>query len=448
MANIMIVGNNMHGMINISLGVTEGLAKRGHSVTYWVGDIFKKYIEDYGVPHRSLYYPQSKYPLHTISVCLQCLEATDLFLRNHLAEIRRSPPDGIVCTWDALPGLYLARQLGVPLAVITPFPVGKMFLDAFWKDNSVDRFRPQISASVEQDIRDQFARLRNSLWSNFQICLPDDLESCSWAQTTNSPDERRIDIVANSKGFLGDFADDAPHRHYVGSLVRSRDWSRLEAFPIGCLDERPLVYVALGTLYSNNQRFFDCCAEAFADERMQVVYSLPAGGVDTSRKPRNFILTSLAPQLSLLRLADVFVSHGGVNSVHEGFAAKVPMIVCPQGYDQYVTADLIEKADAGYVLNPESVTAASLKEGLEELLYRHWDRANLEKVSSELASSGGINRTCDILEEHFLFNQPATAVGTDLVKKGSRKGLDHSRYFGKNRLCHPLSMNQRSLLHR
>ena len=54
--------------------------------------------------------------------------------------------------------------------------------------------------------------------------------------------------------------------------------------------------------------------------------------------PNNFIVRPHVPQLEVLRRADLFITHGGMNSVSEGCWYGVQMIVLPQVGDQVVIA--------------------------------------------------------------------------------------------------------------
>ena len=52
--------------------------------------------------------------------------------------------------------------------------------------------------------------------------------------------------------------------------------------------------------------------------------------------PDNFIVRHQVPQLEILQQVDVFVTHGGMNSVHEGLYYGVPQLVAPSHFEQYL----------------------------------------------------------------------------------------------------------------
>ena len=46
--------------------------------------------------------------------------------------------------------------------------------------------------------------------------------------------------------------------------------------------------------------------------------------------PKNFIVKNYVPQTELLTYTKLFITHGGMNSVHEGLYNGIPLVVIPQ----------------------------------------------------------------------------------------------------------------------
>jgi len=63
--------------------------------------------------------------------------------------------------------------------------------------------------------------------------------------------------------------------------------------------------------------------------------------------PPNCQVYSFVPQLEVLALADLFLSHGGCNSVNESLYYGVPLLVLPFFGDQPVVAKVIENKKLG-----------------------------------------------------------------------------------------------------
>lgn len=82
----------------------------------------------------------------------------------------------------------------------------------------------------------------------------------------------------------------------------------------------PVIYISLGTVLKGAKSFFQDCIEAFRDENVDVIISV--GHKFDVRKlkniPSNVHIYNSVPQLQVLTMADVFVTHGGMNSISEG----------------------------------------------------------------------------------------------------------------------------------
>ncbi|MDG0791547.1 hypothetical protein OMP38_12195 [Cohnella ginsengisoli] len=63
--------------------------------------------------------------------------------------------------------------------------------------------------------------------------------------------------------------------------------------------------------------------------------------------PAHFIVRPYVPQLEMLRRADVFITHAGMNSVHEGLWHGVPLLMVSMGPDQPAVAARIKALGAG-----------------------------------------------------------------------------------------------------
>ena len=51
---------------------------------------------------------------------------------------------------------------------------------------------------------------------------------------------------------------------------------------------------------------------------------------DLGEIPKNFIVKNYVPQTELLTYTKLFITHGGMNSVHEGLYNGIPLVVIPQ----------------------------------------------------------------------------------------------------------------------
>jgi hypothetical protein len=186
--------------------------------------------------------------------------------------------------------------------------------------------------------------------------------------------------------------------HFVGPSLRPE--LRTYPFPFERLDgERPLIYASLGTVFNHNGDFFRACRDAFGDSIYQLVialgHQLPPDTLDPL--PENVIVQPYVPQLDILQRAALFITHGGMNSVHEGLYYDVPLLLVPQQLEQALTAARVDELGAGRRLPAGSRTVPHLRRATEEILttpgYRH--RATL--LGRSLREAGGAPRAAEII---------------------------------------------------
>jgi len=147
-----------------------------------------------------------------------------------------------------------------------------------------------------------------------------------------------LDIVACPREF--DFPrEPSTGRHYIEASI---DLEReQEPFPWEALDgDSPLVYCAMGTLawFPKDRyiRFFQTVINASALwPHRQWVLAVGDGlaAEDFHDVPGNVIITRRAPQLELLKRAELMINHGGTNTLKECIYFGVPMVVFPLGAD-------------------------------------------------------------------------------------------------------------------
>jgi len=103
----------------------------------------------------------------------------------------------------------------------------------------------------------------------------------------------------------------------------------------------------------------------------------------------------------LLPQAAAVVHHGGIGSLSQGFAAGVPQLVMPMGFDQLDNAARLEGMGLGSSLSPRRFQGGAVAAALRPLLD---DRAVAERcrgVALRLAAEDGLERACDEIEAAY-----------------------------------------------
>lgn len=159
------------------------------------------------------------------------------------------------------------------------------------------------------------------------------------------------------------------------------------------------VYVSLGTLRNDQPEFYRLCFEAFGEPEWQVVMSI---GERTDRAslgaiPANFEVREFVPQLALLAETDVFVTHGGLNSVMESMWSGVPVVVLPEIDEQRVTANRIVELGLGVALERDALTAELLQSATRRIATDLQVRTRVEAMRGDARLAGGAPRAAEAL---------------------------------------------------
>ncbi len=167
--------------------------------------------------------------------------------------------------------------------------------------------------------------------------------------------------------------------------------------------ERPVIYISLGTVVKGAKSFFQTCMDAFGDENVDVILS--AGSMFPMKKlkniPPNIHIYKSVPQVEVLKMTDVFVTHGGMNSVSEALANGVPMVVIPFVSDQPVNANSVEKLGVGKKLEYSQVNKNTLKNTVLSIAGDKDMKNNLEKVRKWIKEAPGNKGGAEIIINYY-----------------------------------------------
>ena len=164
---------------------------------------------------------------------------------------------------------------------------------------------------------------------------------------------------------------------------------------------RPLVYATMGTVFNRPASFaplVDGLARAGVGALLTVgrnVDPSELGDVPPAIRVEQFV-----PQHQVLASCAAVVSHGGSGTVLGTLAAGLPLVLLPQGADQFENAARCERAGAAVVLPPDEVTgdavAAAVRLVLSEPAYAEAARV----IAAEFAAMGTAEEAAGAVEEH------------------------------------------------
>jgi MGT family glycosyltransferase len=119
---------------------------------------------------------------------------------------------------------------------------------------------------------------------------------------------------------------------------------------------------------------------------------------DLAPIPENAIVREYVPQASILARASLYVSHSGVNSVHQALLHGVPMLLVPQQMEQALNATRVMELGAGLILNRRAVSPERIRQMAQRLLSEETFRRQAGRLGAALREAGGATRAADVLE--------------------------------------------------
>ena len=187
---------------------------------------------------------------------------------------------------------------------------------------------------------------------------------------------------------------------YTGPFVdRARRAS--VGFPWERLDGRPLIYASLGTTRRGDRLIFHRIAEACCGLDLQLVISLGGRRDPTmfTGLPGDPLVVENAPQLELLNIAEIVITHAGPNTVLEALMEGKPMLALPITLDQPAVAACLARLGVAEILSTKSRSSQQIRAALAKVQKdsRYSDAAL--KLQAQIRSLHGLDRAADIIEE-------------------------------------------------
>lgn len=184
---------------------------------------------------------------------------------------------------------------------------------------------------------------------------------------------------------------------FVGPSIAKRHDT--ESIRLETNRDKKLIFISMGTVFNHQPELYTACFEAFRDSPYTVVLAV---GRQTyleqfNNVPSNFIVQAYVNQLEILKQADMFITHGGMNSSSEGLYFGVPLVVIPVMGDQPIVAKRIEELGAGLQLNRHELDALTLRNTTEQVLLNPSFKENSKRVGKSLREAGGYKRAVETI---------------------------------------------------
>ena len=177
------------------------------------------------------------------------------------------------------------------------------------------------------------------------------------------------------------------------------------------LEARPTVLVSMGTVFHRTAGIYETVLEGLRDEPVNLVV---AAGFDQDPgrfgpQPSHVRVEPYLPVPALLPRCDLFITHGGFNSVKESLAAGVPMVVAPISADQPYSAERCAALGVGIALGPQERTASDVRRAARAVLADGAYTRRAREMQRQMAALPGPENVVALLEG--LHGDPADRLG-------------------------------------
>jgi UDP:flavonoid glycosyltransferase YjiC (YdhE family) len=179
---------------------------------------------------------------------------------------------------------------------------------------------------------------------------------------------------------IADVANVQPMRPAAGETHVTERSAWLDDLP-----HRHTVYVTLGTVWNSDLDVFRLVIEALRD-RVNLIITVGRQNDPAllGPQPKSVIIRSYIPQHELLPWCDAGVVHGGSGTVLGALAHGVPLVVVPQGADQWTNADQIVNAGAGQRLLRDELSVEAVRDCVMALLNEPSYRRAASNIEDEI----------------------------------------------------------------
>jgi MGT family glycosyltransferase len=396
MTTFLCVVTPQYGHINPTLAVVQELVERGDTVVYYATEEFRPSIEATGATFQGyssivtriwahmLYTSDDPRDNPFIRMGYETIEECDHVLKQIKDDVSRR--DASYILYDSVLGKIVAELLHLPAI---------QFRSTYAFNRQFNLLVEQFQSLAQGESAEAFLAV-NKAFTDF--CAAHDLPPLPFSSLFTRVEPVNIVFIPR---VLQPFSESFDDRFtFVGSSIRPR--FNPPGFPLEKLGQRPLLYISLGTIFSNQNQlaFIRDCFQAFRASGWQVIQSI---GKETDKAllepvPKNFLVYQHVPQLDILKQTDVFITHGGMNSTLEALYYGVPLVVVPQMPEQALTAQQIAARGLGIHLDKAELTAELLQKAVVQICENPTFRANARTMQKIVRQGGGYREAADTIQ--------------------------------------------------
>ena len=372
-----------YGHTNPTLAVVKELTSAGHEVFYFSFETFRERLEQAGAHFIGCdgYDFEMEDKENADRIGKDKVFATELLVSSTLAldemtseKITEIKPDLIVSDSVAFWGKLVAMKHHIPYVCSTTTFAFNKYSAKYMQESPWDIVRmlaamPKINRQLDR-LRQKGYPVKNLL---------------DIVQNDNDTDT----IVYTSKYFQPCAETFSERYHFIGPQMRP------VTAPIAKTAAKT-VYVSMGTV-NKNEAFYRNCIKALGQTDWQVIIAAGTNPDQFDEVPENIQIYASVDQMAVLAIADVFITHCGMNSVSEALYHQVPLVLFPQTPEQGAVARRTAELGAGIML--KSITEEEILAAVNTVLEDRAYKENAVRISESFRACGGAEEARLFLEE-------------------------------------------------
>ncbi len=420
---IAFCANPTVGHTNFLISLAAHAIKKGDEVVFLLPGIKSKFIrnifenpaltideklEKVKIPHKlippSLYQVllagalEGKRGLEEVLFALKVFSAGARHYTGYLMnEFIRERPDALVYDFTFLPAIAVSESLGIPRIAVyhsgLPFmehpipPLGTTFKYGELSQEEFNHYK-RLASEQEMRIKKRYERLIGMQIKTGLLLSPnsDFLNIVNAMRETEYPRKLLRDSV-----------------FFTGPSIQGHLQSA--ETPYLSKKNKKLIYISLGTFFNRQPELFTRIINSIGLKDAEILVAAGASYSSLSGKGfnSNVRIEKFVPQLNVLRDADVFITHGGKNSINEALTFAVPMILFPAGGEQEYNANLVEFINAGINFGriKDSFTSEKMNSTLRYLMNDTAVRESLHKISAKHKKVDGAEAAYEIIRSRL-----------------------------------------------
>jgi len=389
MSKVIFFSIPAHGHTNPTLPLVKELIENGEEVIYFSTEEFREKVIATGAAYKEIKVVEEidveKAGKNLALLYYILTRVTKLIIDELIEEIHIIKPDYIIhdaiCSW----GKYAAEICNIPaVSSVTTFAFSSRVI-TFAK---VIRFIRQAGF---------YGILHMIMARHMQVKMEKQYGVKAGYFIDTMMNEEKLNIVFTSELLQPDSENfDKDKYKFTGPSITERendpdvtDYSKMK---------RPIIYISMGTVWKNNFSI-----ENIIEALIDLNYTLIISGTCGEKKYYsydNVIIREHINQIEVLKHCDLFITHGGVNSVNEALFHGVPLCVHPFQMEQEENADRIVEMSCGIKI--KKLNKSDIRHAVLQIINNDIYKENCRKISDSFHEAGGYKKAAELILEYKL----------------------------------------------